>query len=689
MIPVMERRTLLTSQSAGSATFGISTRDTAHVMTILRDTLYMDKILAVIREYSSNAWDAHNDAGKCDVPISVTLPTIGDPTLSITDYGKGLSNDDVLGVFTQYGASTKRSSNTGVGMLGIGSKSGFAYSDSFTIVSRHDGVARTYIAAIGDDERGEITLLDEQPCSDTGLTIKIAVKQHDIPTFKATATEFFKHFEPRPVINADIPKDRLEWFGHGAVDPKHVALPSGQWLAKMGCVAYPVDTSQLNIPYSIRRLSGVLKFQIGELEVSASREGLKYSDLTKQRLEAKIIDLIDEYVAKVIAEIEATSTSQWERRCKAISLKEFLLPNSAQLVRDMTESSVDLGELPELKRWTENKPSYYRGDRSNVVMVNERSRVIIRDDRRSMSGFEFLESDLVLRPVKGADAHAAYDTITKRIQLLRATGLPLLKTSEMPWQQPERSPRAINLKAKQKVRFFELLRSDNYHSPLSHWWDIVERTPEPTDVWVEIESFRVINEADFYEKLIEDQRIATAFGVTLPRIFAYKVKKEEKSTTRDRIGVTYGVWREGLYDLVVSNSAKAARLIESRQLLSLTGENAPSSQAEIANIAKIAGEDHPIYKLIERVSLAARHMSEIDYQTRQSLTMLMRLNTSNASSAAKADLERAVKAAPLLTAQNEGIAVLWGNHANAWIEYARDSINRSYTEGASTCTSTH
>ena len=42
-----------------SAEFGISKGDEAHLMQILRDTLYSDKVLAVLREYSSNAWDAH------------------------------------------------------------------------------------------------------------------------------------------------------------------------------------------------------------------------------------------------------------------------------------------------------------------------------------------------------------------------------------------------------------------------------------------------------------------------------------------------------------------------------------------------------------------------------------------------------------------------------------------------------
>jgi len=65
-------------------------------MTILRDTLYSDKILAVLREYSANAWDAQREIGRGSEPIEVTLPTLQDPTLRIKDKGPGLSKESIF-----------------------------------------------------------------------------------------------------------------------------------------------------------------------------------------------------------------------------------------------------------------------------------------------------------------------------------------------------------------------------------------------------------------------------------------------------------------------------------------------------------------------------------------------------------------------------------------------------------------
>ena len=95
--------------------FAISARNQAHIMSILREGLYTDRVLAVLREYSANAWDAHRTSGKADLPIKVTLPTDMNPTLVIRDWGTGMSEEDIFGVFTQYGESTKREDDTAVG----------------------------------------------------------------------------------------------------------------------------------------------------------------------------------------------------------------------------------------------------------------------------------------------------------------------------------------------------------------------------------------------------------------------------------------------------------------------------------------------------------------------------------------------------------------------------------------------
>ena len=65
---------------------------TAKAFSILSDGLYANKIRAVVRELSTNAYDSHIDAGKKDVPFEVHLPNSMEPHFSIRDFGTGLSH---------------------------------------------------------------------------------------------------------------------------------------------------------------------------------------------------------------------------------------------------------------------------------------------------------------------------------------------------------------------------------------------------------------------------------------------------------------------------------------------------------------------------------------------------------------------------------------------------------------------
>src|SRR3989338_889308 len=59
MKPHSVEREVLASGVMAQATFGIRIEDQVHLIRILRDTLYPSKVRAVLREYSSNAWDAN------------------------------------------------------------------------------------------------------------------------------------------------------------------------------------------------------------------------------------------------------------------------------------------------------------------------------------------------------------------------------------------------------------------------------------------------------------------------------------------------------------------------------------------------------------------------------------------------------------------------------------------------------
>ena len=95
MITTSKQTTLKQSDDFRSVSFGIKESGLSHIFNVLRNQLYSDKVLAVIREYSTNAVDAHIEVGKGDVPIKVTLPTALTPEFTVRDFGRGLTEEHI------------------------------------------------------------------------------------------------------------------------------------------------------------------------------------------------------------------------------------------------------------------------------------------------------------------------------------------------------------------------------------------------------------------------------------------------------------------------------------------------------------------------------------------------------------------------------------------------------------------
>ncbi len=292
----------------------------ARAFSILSSNLYTDKIKAVIRELSCNAWDSHVAAGKQGTPFDVHLPNNLEPWFSVTDYGLGLSHEQVMDLYTTYFSSTKSDSNDYVGALGLGSKSPFAYTTGFDVVSTHNGVQNSYAMFI--NERGEpsVAQLGSQPTTaPNGVMVKLPVKRDDIHNFCATAQEVFLWFTHQPVVTGNssyqvITITRTQ-EGDGWYLRDADRYYRGGCVARMGSVAYPIKSSQLNNRFtSLIHLPLVIEFNIGELDVAASREELSYDPTTIAVLESKL-DQVLQNIRDVVNKQFEEAPTLWAARC--------------------------------------------------------------------------------------------------------------------------------------------------------------------------------------------------------------------------------------------------------------------------------------------------------------------------------------------------------------------------------------
>ena len=131
--------------------------------------LYSDPIGSIVREVTSNCYDAHreknlkikhvipmekDDDPKWFHPISKKpeiefqeeniLVGVGNAFL-FRDFGIGLSKERVEQIYTLFGNSTKRDNNHQIGGFGIGAKSPFSYTDTFYLISNHNGKTFNYM----------------------------------------------------------------------------------------------------------------------------------------------------------------------------------------------------------------------------------------------------------------------------------------------------------------------------------------------------------------------------------------------------------------------------------------------------------------------------------------------------------------------------------------------------------------
>ena len=281
--------------------------DNTILYNILSDRMYKNKIRAVIRELSTNAVDAQIAAGNTETAISVVLPTILEPTFKIRDYGIGLSEEDVMNLYTTYGSSTKRDSNLFNGALGLGSKSPFAYSKAFTVTSYWNGTKYMF-SVYSDNGVPKIAKLGEGETTEVnGLEVSIPVQDNDISQFLTEARFVYKYFSVPVDCNLDLDtpiKDLTPTYGN---DNWGVySEVSGSWIV-MANVAYKINNLDITDTGILSTSGLVVNVPIGAVQFSASREELSLTPDTityLQKLGTKISADIDTIVDKAIADIE-------------------------------------------------------------------------------------------------------------------------------------------------------------------------------------------------------------------------------------------------------------------------------------------------------------------------------------------------------------------------------------------------
>ena len=326
MLLTQERDPIISNGLGAGNNFTIAA--SAKAFEVLSSNLYQNKVLAVIREITCNAADAHTAAGLPFSSIQVHIPTYGEPHFSVRDFGSGLSFSDVMALYTTYFRSTKDSDNTQIGGFGLGSKSPFAVADQFTVTSWHGGQRHDFIC-YKDDGLPRVNHISSAPSSEpSGLLVQVAAKS--VSDWHGEARRFFSWWTILPEITGidttsftnplskTVLRSKVEHNGY----PDWAILPNDIFTVScvfMGLVPYTLNLDA--IPSLNRDTREVLQslrifmhFPVGALSISPSREALSYDASTSAILTAKLKTLVSEVVAEFSAKVATQPTLLEARR---------------------------------------------------------------------------------------------------------------------------------------------------------------------------------------------------------------------------------------------------------------------------------------------------------------------------------------------------------------------------------------
>lgn len=343
-------------------------RNSAKAFSILSSGLYSNKIRAVIRELSCNALDSHVAAKNTNIPFVLHLPNSLEPYFSVRDFGTGLSHDQVTQIYTTYFESTKTTSNEFIGALGLGSKSPFSYTDNFTVTAVKDGRKGIYTAFINDQGVPSIALMmEEQTTEPSGVEVKFSVNERwDFSKFRDEARHVFRYWKNRPTItgNADFEFADPKFKDSSIVPGVHSLQDGHHSVAIMGNIAYPIEVPNEETTLgNLRHLLGcglVMEFGIGELDFSASREGLSYVSMTIDSIKRKLEVVNAQLVVHLTAEADKI-TNMWDRTTYLYKRMDDGLWRAA-VAKYVTDTKFPLLNLTG-NRWNALVPFTFRTDK--------------------------------------------------------------------------------------------------------------------------------------------------------------------------------------------------------------------------------------------------------------------------------------------------------------------------------------
>lgn len=338
-------------------------------------TTYNRPVDAAIREIAANALDSQLAAGNAN-PITISLPTIFDPNLTITDQGLGMSPTEATETFANFISSSKREDLDAMGVYGIGAKAPFAVAQQYYLTAIKDGVKcylRFVLTESGVPVHKVLSIENTNEPNGVSLTIPIPVpaNDHGYSYWVQCAQRVLYWWEPGTVVVTSHPESKFPSFREDIneqwstdevlfLHSKHGAhMGLGRSMVRMGSIAYEISSA---VPmHRIYDGEYVIQAPIKSYEVTATREGVADNDLAREQIQTAVDQWRNTMMDRYRPQLETAKTSFdlcviWGQMPEEIrqriahsphlALMKYALPSSVEVI-----SAQFIGAKPRKKGW--------------------------------------------------------------------------------------------------------------------------------------------------------------------------------------------------------------------------------------------------------------------------------------------------------------------------------------------------
>lgn len=256
---------------------------TAQAFNALSKTLYKNPIFSTIRELCANAYDAHQQNGNEHIPFKITLPTEFISEFCIRDYGIGITHEKMLSLYTTYFSSDKTETDDLIGAYGLGSKTPFSITDTFTIITRtaNEPYARHYMA-YKDNGIPSLKYIGTMENFSTGTQITFTTSSTSYRSWHDAAYYYLPYYPTIPEHNLHLLKPITSWYEdtHKDINGNYYKLDQNPVII-MGTIPYEIPVEILSKKYQVPSFT----VPIGTFTPSISRDSLHLTETDKNTLE--------------------------------------------------------------------------------------------------------------------------------------------------------------------------------------------------------------------------------------------------------------------------------------------------------------------------------------------------------------------------------------------------------------------